>query len=83
MFSQKGTEFLQNFNSLGETFFQFWHAVNGLAAMCDFEEIVTTLVLDMFTLDMSNTKTGTTKVGAISKAQKAQSWGPFGDIKNL
>ena len=31
-----------------ETLSQFWHALNGLAAPCDFGEITTTLVLDMF-----------------------------------
>ena len=25
----------------GETLFQFWHALNGLAAICDFEDITT------------------------------------------
>ena len=40
----------------GETLFQFWHALNGLAAICDFRDITTTLVLDMFILHMSNKK---------------------------
>ena len=40
----------------GETLSQFWHAPNGLIAICDFGEITTTLVLDMFILHMSNKK---------------------------
>ena len=40
----------------GETLFQFWHVLNGLAAICDFGEITTTLVLDMFILHMNNEK---------------------------
>ena len=40
----------------GETLFQFWHALNGLAALCDLEEITSTLVLDMFILHMNNKK---------------------------
>ena len=40
----------------GETLSQFWHALNGLAAPCDFGEITTTLVLDMFILHMTNKK---------------------------
>ena len=39
-----------------ESLFQFWHALNGLAALCDFGGISTTLVLDMFILHMSNKK---------------------------
>ena len=37
-----------------ESLFQFWHALNGLAAVCDFGEITPTLVLDMFILHMTN-----------------------------
>ena len=40
----------------GESLSQFWHAMNGLAALCDFGEISTTLVLDIFYLHMSNKK---------------------------
>ena len=40
----------------GEILFQFWHALNGLAAICDFGDITTTHVLDMFILHMSNKK---------------------------
>ena len=40
----------------GETLSQFWHALNGLAAISDFGEITTTLVLDMFILHMGNKK---------------------------
>ena len=36
--------------------FQFWHALNGLAATCDLGEITATLVLDMFILHMNNKK---------------------------
>ena len=36
--------------------FEFWHALNGLAAICDFGDITTTLVLDMFILHMNNKK---------------------------
>ena len=37
-----------------ETIFQFWPALNGLAAICDFGDITTTFVLDMFILHMSD-----------------------------
>ena len=40
----------------GEILFQFWHALNGLAAICNFGVITTTLVLDMFIIHMSNQK---------------------------
>ena len=40
----------------GETLQQSWHTLNGLAALCDFGEITTTLVLDMFILHMNNKK---------------------------
>ena len=40
----------------GETLSQFWHALNSFAAICDFGEITTTLVRDMFILHMSNKK---------------------------
>ena len=40
----------------GETLQQFWHTLNGLAALCDFGEITKTLVLDMFILHMNNKK---------------------------
>ena len=40
----------------GETLFQLLHALNGLAALCDFGEITSTLVLDMFILHMNNKK---------------------------
>ena len=36
--------------------FEFWHALNGLAAICDFGDITTTLVLDMFILHMKTKK---------------------------
>ena len=37
----------------GETSPQFWHALKGLAAICDFGDVTTTLALDMFILRMS------------------------------
>ena len=40
----------------GESLQQFWHTLNGLAALCDFGEITNTLVLDMFILHMNNKK---------------------------
>ena len=42
----------------GETLFQFWHALNGLAELCDSGETTPTLVLvlHMFILLMSNEK---------------------------
>ena len=40
----------------GGPLFQFWHALNGLAAMCDFGDITTTLVLDISILHMANKK---------------------------
>ena len=46
--------FFSRLQQSSETLFQFWHALNGLAAMCDFGEITSTLVLDMFILHMNN-----------------------------
>ena len=40
----------------GESLQQFWHTLNGLAALCDFGEVTNTLVLDMFILHMNNKK---------------------------
>ena len=48
--------FFSRLQQPGETLFQFWHALNGLAALCDFGEITATLVLDMFILHMNNKK---------------------------
>ena len=48
--------FFSRLQQPGETLFQFCHALNGLAAICDFWDITTTLVLDMFMLHMSNKK---------------------------
>ena len=48
--------FFSRLQQQGETLFQFWHALNGLAAMCDFGEITSTLVLDMFMLHTNNKK---------------------------
>ena len=48
--------FFSRLQQPGETLSQFWHALNGLAATCDFGEITTTIVLDMFILHMSNKK---------------------------
>ena len=45
--------FFSRLQQPGETLFQFWHALNGLAAMCGSEEITSTLVLDMFILHMN------------------------------
>ena len=39
-----------------ESLFQIWHALNGLAALCDFGKITPTLVKDMFILHMNNKK---------------------------
>ena len=44
--------FFSRLQQPGETLFQFWHALNWLAAMCDFGEITSTLVLDMYILHM-------------------------------
>ena len=49
-------KFVSRMQQTGETLSQFWHALNGLAAPCDFGEITTTLVLDMFILHMTNKK---------------------------
>ena len=48
--------FFSRLQQPGESLFQFWHALNGLAALYDFGEISTTLVLDMFILHMNNKK---------------------------
>ena len=48
--------FFSRLQQPGETLSQFWHALNGLPAICDFGEITTTLVLDMFILHISNKK---------------------------
>ena len=45
-----------SFRDCSETLSQFWHALNRLAAICDFGEITTTLVHYMFILHMSNKK---------------------------
>ena len=49
-------KFFSRMQQQGETLQQFWHALNGLAALCDFGEITNTLVLDMFILHMGNKK---------------------------
>ena len=38
----------------GESLLQFWHALIGLASLCDFGDITPTLVLDMFILHIDN-----------------------------
>ena len=48
--------FFSRLQQPGESLSQFWHTLNGLAALCDFGDITTTLVLDMFILHMSNKK---------------------------
>ena len=48
--------FFSRLQQPGESLFQFWHALNGLAALCNFGENSTTLVLDMFILHMNNKK---------------------------
>ena len=48
--------FFSRHQQQNESLSQFWHALNGLAAMCDFGEISATLVLDMFILHMNNKK---------------------------
>ena len=53
----------------GKTLAQFWHALNGHAAICDFGEVTTTLVLDMFILHMSKK----TCRGTVHSAQRARS----------
>ena len=47
--------FFSRHQQQSESIFQFWHALNGLAALCDFGEITPTLVLDMFIQHMNNT----------------------------
>ena len=47
-------QFFSRLQQPGETLFQFWHTLNGLAAICDFRDITTTFVLDMFIFHMSN-----------------------------
>ena len=49
-------KFFSRMQQTGETVSQFWNALNGLTAPCDFGEITTTLVLDMFILHMTNKK---------------------------
>ena len=49
-------KFFSRVQQPGESLSQFWHTLNGLAALCDFGEISTTLVLDPFILHMSNKK---------------------------
>ena len=49
-------QFFSRLQQPGETLFQFWHALNGLAAICDFRDITTTFVLDMFIFHMRNKK---------------------------
>ena len=48
--------FFSRLQQPGESLFQFWHALNGLAALCDFGETSTTLVLDMFIPHKCNKK---------------------------
>ena len=48
--------FFSRYQQPRESLYQYWHALNGLAAHCDLGEITTTLVLDMFILHMNNTK---------------------------
>ena len=48
--------FFSRYQQPGESLYQYWHALNGLAAQCDLGEITTTLVLDMFILHMNNKK---------------------------
>ena len=49
-------KFFSRMQQPGETLQQFWHTLNGLAALCDFGEKTKTLVLDMFILHMNNKK---------------------------
>ena len=49
-------KFFSRLQQPGESLSQFWHALNGLAALCDFGDITTILVLDMFIIHMSNKK---------------------------
>ena len=39
-----------------ESWQQFWHALNGLAARCELEDITQTLVHDVFILNLNNKK---------------------------
>ena len=39
-----------------ESLQQFWHALNGLASLCELGEITQTLVHDVFILNMNSTK---------------------------
>ena len=48
--------FFARIQPTGESLLQFWHALNDLAAPCDFEEVKSTLVLDTFILHMGNKK---------------------------
>ena len=54
--TQDRHRFFTRLQQPGKSLFQFWHALNGLAALGNFGEISTTLVLDMFILHMSNKK---------------------------
>ena len=49
-------DFFSRLQQPGETLFQFWHTLNGLAVICDFGDITLALVLDMFILHMNNKK---------------------------
>ena len=49
-------KFFSQMQQPGETLHQFWHALNVLAAPCDFGEITKTLFLDMFIQHMTNKK---------------------------
>ena len=48
--------FFSRYQQPGESLYQYWHALNGLAAQCDLGEVTTTLVPDMFILHMNNKK---------------------------
>ena len=48
--------FFSRIQQQGESLQQFWHALNGLAALCCFGESTNTLVLEMFILHMRNKK---------------------------
>ena len=48
--------FFSRYQQPGESLYQYWHALNGLAAQCDLGEITTILVLDIFILIMNNKK---------------------------
>ena len=63
-------KFLKRKEKNDECLEQFWHALSGLAANCDFGTQTTGIVYDIFVSNMN--KTRTPQVGAISKAQKVQ-----------